>query len=257
MTKSPQKRLRIFAGPNGSGKSLLSKALKNPSDKRIKIGVFVNADEIEKSLSESHFLDLKRYKIKADTRELQTFIVQEGMSPDKLKFQNIHHNFRIRSNKIYFSGLLNSYIAADLAAFIRQKLIDAGISFAFETVFSHPSKLEIIRRAKEKGYRIYLYFITTEDPQINIDRVKLRVMKGGHNVPENLIEERYYKAMKLLIRAIKLSYRSYLFDNSGKHYELVAYVEPGNYVRITDYDKKMPNWFIHYVVNGKPHTTAS
>jgi predicted ABC-type ATPase len=249
--KSSQKRLRIFAGPNGSGKSLLSKALKNPADKRIKIGVFVNADEIEKSIAEKGFLELKTYKISAVTKELQLYILESGMSPAKMKSDKIHTQFKIRSNRILFSGKINSYLASDLASFIRHKLLNAGISFAFETVFSHPSKLEIMREAKEKGYRIYLYFITTEDPQINIDRVKLRVQKGGHPVPEDLISKRYFKTMKLLIAAIKASYRSYLFDNSGEHYELVAFVEPGNIVRITDYDKKIPYWFMKYVYAAK------
>lgn len=251
MSKSGPPRLRIFAGPNGSGKSLLSKALKNSSDKRIKIGVFVNADEIEKSLNTEGKLDLKSYKISSNTKELQSFVLEKGMSPSKMNSSEIHKQFKIHSNKISFSGLINSYIAADIAAFIRKKLLDAGLSFAFETVFSHPSKLEIMREAKEKGYRIYLYFITTEDPTINIDRVKLRVQKGGHPVPEKLISKRYFKTMKLLIPAIKASYRSYLFDNSGEHYELVAFVDPGNIVRITDYDKKIPAWFIKYVYESK------
>lgn len=216
MSKSQHKRLRIYAGPNGSGKSLLSKELKNPTDKRIKIGVFVNADEIEKSLVEKGFLNLKDYKISANTEELQFFVSESGMSPTKMKSPNIYKQFKIRFNRIQFSGQVNSYLAADVAAFIRNKLLKAGVSFAFETVFSHPSKLEIMRVAKENGYRVYLYFITTEDPKINIDRVKLRVQKGGHSVPENLVSKRYYKTMRLLISAIKASYRSYLFDNSGE-----------------------------------------
>ncbi|MBQ4636610.1 MAG: zeta toxin family protein [Akkermansia sp.] len=53
----------------------------------------------------------------------------------------------------------------------------------YETVFSHPSKLDIIRKARDLGYFIRLFFICTESPRINVDRVAERFAKGGHTVP--------------------------------------------------------------------------
>ena len=51
------------------------------------------------------------------------------------------------------------------------------MSFSFETVFSHPAKIDILRRAFESGYRTYLYFIATETPEINIARIAQRVQR--------------------------------------------------------------------------------
>ena len=58
MIKRPTKRLRIFAGPNGSGKSTLAEYLKNHKNKKIKLGIFVNADEIEEDFKKNDSISL-------------------------------------------------------------------------------------------------------------------------------------------------------------------------------------------------------
>ena len=71
------------------------------------------------------------------------------------------------------------------ADFIRQKLLEARVSFTFETVMSVPDKVAFLRKAQQFGYRTYLYYVATEDPDINISRVRYRVKMGGHPVPED------------------------------------------------------------------------
>jgi predicted ABC-type ATPase len=96
----------------------------------------------------------------------------------------------------------------------RDACIKANRSFSFETVMSHPSKIDILVRAEEAGFRVYLYFIGTDDPQTNIDRVALRVAQGGHGVPNDKIRDRWLRTMNLLQQAIRSSDQSYVFDNS-------------------------------------------
>ena len=86
---------------------------------------------------------------------------------------------------------VNSYLASVASDFLRQKLMEQKMSFTLETVMSHPSKIELLTQAQASGYRTYLYFVATDDPAINISRVKSRVKLGGHNVPEDKIAERY------------------------------------------------------------------
>jgi predicted ABC-type ATPase len=74
-------------------------------------------------------------------------------------------------------------LAQMLAYFLREELLKQNLKFSFETVFSHRSKLDIMKRAAENGYKVYLYFVSTESPDINIYRVSLRKEKGGHDVP--------------------------------------------------------------------------
>ena len=241
MVKKKKKRLRIFAGPNGSGKSTLAKDLRE----KLPIGVFVNVDEIEYILNQKKCLSLSKYKIKAKTEDLKKYLLTFGMSRKKLDIPNIHEKFSITQNKIYYSDNFNSYIAADISGFIRTQLISDGQDFSFETVFSHSSKLEIIKQAKQKGYRIYFYFLTTNDPEININRVKIRVAQNGHSVSESKIINRYYKSLDLMYDAVKLSTRAYLFDNSGKYYKLLAQIDYGEQVQV--FLKTVPNWFINYL----------
>ncbi|ANW04634.1 hypothetical protein LMTR13_35390 [Bradyrhizobium icense] len=96
----------------------------------------------------------------------------------------------------------------------RDACIRAKRSFSFETVMSHPSKVDILVRAKEADYTVLLYFVGTDDPQTNVERVALRVAQGGHAVPEDKVRERWLRTMNLLQQAIRSSDRSYIFDNS-------------------------------------------
>lgn len=84
----------------------------------------------------------------------------------------------------------------------------------YETVFSHPSKLDIIRQAREKGYFVRLFFICTESPRINIDRVADRFAKGGHIVPGDKVNARYTRALMYGAEALQLVQRGYVYDNS-------------------------------------------
>ncbi len=242
------KRLRIFAGPNGSGKSTLIEAFKNNNDSRIKLGIVVNADEIEKNFIENGFVDFSDFQLTISENTFISFISSSGLIGKKYSKVEILNSFKVDQNKLTTNLKLDSYIAADISEFIRQSLLNEGISFSFETVFSHPSKLEIIKKAKSLGYRIYFYFITTDNVEININRVAIRVLKKGHFVSTEKIKERYTKSLNQLFDAVKLSDRCFLFDNSSKHYELVASIEAGRKVEMNQKGKNIPNWFHKYVV---------
>ena len=68
---------------------------------------------------------------------------------------------------------------------------------------SFPDKLEFLRKAQLKGYRTYLYYVATDDPDINISRVRNRVQLGGHSVPEDKIVNRYYRSLDFLMEAVQ------------------------------------------------------
>jgi predicted ABC-type ATPase len=73
--------------------------------------------------------------------------------------------------------------AAQLAAKMREESLAKKESICFETVMSAPDKIDFIKRAKETGYFIRLFFVGTSSPMINASRIALRVMNGGHDVP--------------------------------------------------------------------------
>src|SRR6266851_2309336 len=82
----------------------------------------------------------------------------------------------------YDARVAQAQIAADDR---RDECIEARQSFSFETVMSHPSKIDILVKARAVGFCIQLFFVGTDDPRTNIDRVALRVSRGGHDVPKD------------------------------------------------------------------------
>lgn len=95
-----------------------------------------------------------------------------------------------------------------------QKILD-GETFCFETVFSHPSKLDLIKTAKSKGYEVNLVFIHLERHELNAARVFQRVENGGHNVPYEKIKSRIPRSIENLKLAIRLVDNVALVDNSS------------------------------------------
>src|ERR1700735_2435618 len=85
----------------------------------------------------------------------------------------------------------HAYQAARVAAATRAKLIELGKSFIAESVFSHPSQLELIDAARAADYTIVMHVLLIPE-ELAVERVRHRVRAGGHDVPEDKIRERYH-----------------------------------------------------------------
>jgi predicted ABC-type ATPase len=107
----------------------------------------------------------------------------------------------------------HAYEAARIAAETRAHLIASGRSFIAETVFSHPSKLDLIRSAQEAGYLVVLHVMIVPE-ELAVRRVAYRVQAGGHDVPEQKIRQRYHRLWQLVARAISTADRAVVYDNS-------------------------------------------
>lgn len=239
------KRMRVFAGPNGSGKTTIFKEILNKE--KINLGVYINADEIEIDLS-SGKLNFDKFQIVTTNDVLRTYISNSGFATAKRNEPDLAQKLTVIDNELIVDTFIDLYLAAEIAEFIRQNLLTAGISFTFETVMSHNNKVQFLQKAKEAGFRVYLYFIATEDPAINVNRVKLRVEQLGHNVAETVIHSRYYKSLANLRQAITFSDRAYIFDNSGLNANLIAQITDGVDVNIND-AVATPNWVVECLSN--------
>jgi len=69
------------------------------------------------------------------------------------------------------------------------------LSFAFETTLSGRGYIRLIRRLKEKGYKVHLFFLSVENVEVSLSRIKERVSKGGHDVPERVVRRRFQRSM--------------------------------------------------------------
>ncbi len=104
--------------------------------------------------------------------------------------------------------------AAKAATAWRWKCLEEGRDFAFETVFSTQEKVDFLKEAKRRGYFIRFFYVGTESPLINVQRIALRFAKGGHEVAISKIINRYAGAMANAAEAATFVDRAYFYDNS-------------------------------------------
>lgn len=132
-------------------------------------------------------------------------------------------------------------IAMNLADRRRQRLIISRISFLTESVFSHPSKLDLLAQAKSHGYLIWLIFVCLEDTLLNSRRVQQRAATGGHDVPVDKIFARYHRSIANGAAALSLADEAWFYDNSAyrKPHRLVARAKAG---AVTVVANPAPNW---------------
>jgi predicted ABC-type ATPase len=96
----------------------------------------------------------------------------------------------------------------------RAALLIQGEAFVTETVFSHPSKLELMAQARAHGFATALYVVCVDEPRLLLGRVRGRVQEGGHDVPPDKVITRYPRTLALLQDALALAELSFLFDGS-------------------------------------------
>lgn len=226
----------MFAGPNGSGKSTIKGVIEPEL-----LGVYINPDDIEKEIRSFDFLDFSVYGVETTADEVLPFFQQSPFLADA-GLADEASELRFNDGKLsFFAVSVNSYFASVAADFIRQKLLETSVTFTFETVMSHLDKIAILKKAQERGFRTYLYYVATEDPEINISRVESRVESGGHPVPREKIVERYQRSLDLLADAVQYTDRAYIFDNSFHEKVWVAEVTGGNDLEMKS--DTMPHWF--------------
>lgn len=153
-------RLRMFAGPNGSGKSTIKAVVEHEIGPKL-FGVYINADDIELEVSRSGYLDVASYGVTTTAEEVlgffqnSSFLAERNLAADAAKLE-------FAAGKVFFTGVrMNSYFASVAVDFLRQKLLEAGVTFTFETVMSHHSKVDFLKKAQDAGFRTYLYYVAT------------------------------------------------------------------------------------------------
>lgn len=258
MDSLPPLRMRIFAGPNGSGKSTIIKGIQEYQNGKVKIslGEYINADDIAEKLK-ARYIDFGSYGLNIKPKRFQNIALSSGLIGREFTAERFLNSYKLKGGILRLrEASATDRLAQIIAEVLRQQFINHRMRFSFETVFSHRSKLEIMQKASDAGYKIYLYFVSTEDPAINEFRVRARVEKGGHTVPANKIALRYVRSLDLLYEASLLAYQVFFFDNSeeGNNFKLFAHFKMINSKRewtITD-EENYPEWFKKYYLSKMP-----
>jgi len=242
-------RMRMFAGPNGSGKSVLKSYLPPAL-----LGVYLNADEIEAVVRHQGGINLQSLGVETVAEEVLPFLTKSRLLLEHGATESAQR-LRFADGRLDFCDVpVDSYFAAAIADFLRTKLLERQDTFTFETVMSHPSKVELLAKAQQAGYRTYLYYVATEDPAINISRVQNRVKLNGHDVPSELVEKRYHRSLELLMEAIRHTDRAYIFDNSSdnadRRHTWLAEITDGRTLELKA--DLIPAWFKRAVLDKIP-----
>ncbi len=154
------------------------------------------------------------------------------INPDNVaqeKFGNWNSPEAIREAAIYCQKL-------------REECLSTRKSLIFETVMSAPDKLDFIRRAKQAGYFIRVFFISTTNPTINASRIARRVMKGGHDVPIPKIISRYIKSIANCAEIATLVDRLYVYDNSRDNEKAIPIFRLRDGLLGKQYVESIPEW---------------
>ncbi len=202
-----KKRMRVFAGPNGSGKSTLVDQFVNEKSSLINLDRHINPDSIDLN----NVLDFGKFGLIVDEDDFREFITHFSLyEKSNIDIEDIRIN-----NNCFNIPLRNSYLSSILAEYLRNCYLNSREQlFSYETVFSHSQKVKFLKTAKDCGWRVYLYFVSTENAGINHRRVRERVLKGGHDVPNDKIIKRYTKSLDNLFPALQYCRRVYIFETN-------------------------------------------
>jgi predicted ABC-type ATPase len=228
----------MFAGPNGSGKTTVKNELNKPTEW---YGLYFNPDELEKQIRSTASLSLKPFGLRVSTDDVRNYFAASKLLA-RHGLESAAESIVCVDDEIIFHGIeFNSYYASTLTSLLRTLALRTRKSFSFETVMSDRDKVDVLRDAQAEGYRTYLYYVATEDPEINKQRVRNRVADGGHPVPEEKIESRYHRSLALLTDAIRFTNRAYLFDTSETRSSWFAEITDGSALRFLM--PQIPVWF--------------
>jgi predicted ABC-type ATPase len=148
----------------------------------------------------------------AGKSSLYRALVAGNLVDSKLEFVNADIYEREHLKRIK-NHIKRSQAARSWAESRRSALLQSGVSFVSETVFSHESKIELIVDAKQAGYQILLYIVALDKPEKLIERISNRVREGGHDVPTEKILSRYPRTLANLAKALPLADLAFLYDS--------------------------------------------
>jgi len=195
----------------------------------------------------------KDYKMAIDkSKEFNIFAGVNGAGKTTLYFKQLetekNKNFGLRVNIDEIVQAIGDWKnpkdqirASKIALKIRNEHLENGYSFNQETTLCGKSIISFIHKAKDKGYKINLYYVGLESEQIAKDRVKIRVAKGGHDIAPELIERRYKESLENLKSILPIVNNLYLFDNSKefKSIETKKDIENITWLKNIDVSQKM------------------
>ena len=109
-----------------------------------------------------------------------------------------------------------------------------GADFGFETTLSGKGHLQVVRGLKARGYAVHIFYLWVPSAELALSRVRDRVLRGGHNIPEEVVRRRFERSIRNFLGEYReLADRWILFDNSGAEPRIMATTRNGE-LRVVD-----------------------
>lgn len=129
--------------------------------------------------------------------------------------------------------------AARRAVLLCRSLLANRESFIVESTLAGHGAISLLAGAKRAGYRVVVIYVALGDPDLQIDRVRLRVAQGGHDIPDADIRRRYFRSLLRAPAAIRLADEALVLDNAGPQPERMLLVQGG---RVVWQPTTLPAW---------------
>ncbi len=149
--------------------------------------------------------------------------------PDYAKCLHFVNADLIASGLSPFSPQIAAMKAGRLVLEQLHDLTNKDVDFAFETTLSGKTYINFLKKIKQKGYRLHLFFLWIPNTELALARIKDRVAEGGHDVPANDVRRRFARSIHNFFQFYRSLLDSWmLFDNSGLVPKLIAEEKDGH-----------------------------
>ena len=125
-------------------------------------------------------------------------------------------------NQIYKTKFPKTYQieAGKQALKMYDEALAAGMNICLESTLAGKGTMQRIRAAKERGYHTLAYYIGLNSIELNLERIAMRVARGGHDIPENLVRKRYFESADNLLKVLPYFDTLQVVDNSEAYFRL-------------------------------------
>lgn len=157
--------------------------------------------------------------------------------------EGIKNSVRINTDEIVrtfgdWRNNVDQIKAGKIAIKLKNECFNQEKSFNEETTLTGKTILKTIEKAKELGYKIHLFYVGVNNPEIAKERVKNRVLRGGHNIEPEIIEKRYYESLENLKKIISKCDYVKIYDNTSMYKNIFSSIDN----KITKNNTELPEW---------------
>ena len=139
--------------------------------------------------------------------------------------EDIKNTFRINTDEVVkkfgnWRNEIDQIKAAKIAVKLRKGYIEKGGSFNEETTLTGKTILNLIDKLRDKNYKLHLFYVGVDSVEIAKERIRSRVLKGGHDIPDEVVEKRYTESLQNLSKVLNKFDNVVIYDNT-KEYRMV------------------------------------